>query len=71
MDIRHIKYFLRLYMDRNISKASENLFLSQQRLSKVIKKLEEELGVLLFVRTTSGVEPTSYGEILKNHAVKI
>lgn len=71
MDIRHIKYFLRLYMDRNISKASENLFLSQQGLSKVIKKLEEELGVPLFVRTTSGVEPTSYGEILKNHAASI
>lgn len=58
MELRQIQYFVQLYKDRNITKASQTLFISQQGLSKSISKLEEELGFLLFERSVSGVIPT-------------
>lgn len=58
MELRQIQYFIQLYKDRNITKASQNLFISQQGLSKSIAKLEEELGFSLFERSASGAAPT-------------
>ncbi|KOO37121.1 LysR family transcriptional regulator [Priestia koreensis] len=49
---------------RSLSKASEQLHMSQPALSKQMRKLEEELGASLFKRTSSGVELTKAGEIL-------
>lgn len=68
MDDREIRVFLQLYYDKNMSKAAEHLFLSQQGLSKIIKKMENELGTPLFIRTHYGVEPTQFGETLKEYA---
>jgi DNA-binding transcriptional LysR family regulator len=45
-------------------KASEVLGIQQAGLSKMIKKLEDELGEKLFIRMPSGVKLSSYGEIL-------
>ena len=58
MELRQIQYFIQLYKDKNITKASKNLFISQQGLSKSINKLEDELGFFLFERSSSGVIPT-------------
>lgn len=64
MELRQIQYFIELYKTRNMTKASQALFISQQGLSKSIRTLEEELGFLLFERSVSGVIPT-------NHAHKL
>ena len=48
----------------NITKASENLYVSQPAISNAIKELESELGGQLFVRQNKGVVLTSYGEII-------
>ena len=58
MELRQIQYFVQLYKDCNITKASQALFIFQQGLSKSINKLEEELGFTLFQRSVSGVKPT-------------
>lgn len=58
MELRQIQYFLQLYWDCNMTKSSKALFISQQGLSKSISKLEEELGFLLFQRSSIGVVPT-------------
>ena len=50
----------------NITKASENLFLSQPAVSSAIKELEAELGGQLFVRQNKGVALTSYGQDIYN-----
>ncbi|MDR3295788.1 MAG: LysR family transcriptional regulator [Clostridiales Family XIII bacterium] len=58
MEIRHMQHFRQACKDLSLSKAAENLFISQQGLSHSIGKLEHELGVTLFVRTKNGVIPT-------------
>jgi DNA-binding transcriptional LysR family regulator len=58
VEIRQLQYFRQVCLDRSLSKAAENLFITQQGLSHSIGKLERELGVLLFLRTKNGVIPT-------------
>jgi DNA-binding transcriptional LysR family regulator len=68
MEIRHLQYFKQVCADRNISKAAENLFITQQGLSHAIQMLERELGVFLFRRNKNGVVPTEEALILLNEA---
>ncbi len=49
---------------QNISRASAKLYVSQPAISKSIQKLEESLGVKLFVRGSKGVSLTEDGELL-------
>ena len=58
MELRQIEFFLQLYKDRNVTVASQNLYISQQGMSKSIANLEKEIGFPLFKRSVSGVEPT-------------
>ena len=48
-----------MYKDRNITVASQNLYISQQGMSKSIANLEKEVGFPLFKRSVSGVKPTA------------
>lgn len=57
MELRQIQYFMQLYKDCNITKASQALFISQQGLSKAVNRLEAEVGFALFRRTSTGVIP--------------
>lgn len=68
MDTAKLRYFLDICKKQNISKAADDLFMTQQGLSKSIKSLENELKVNLFTRTSRGLELTEYGNLLKNHA---
>lgn len=58
MQIRTIESFLTLYRERNFSRASRRLFITQQGLSRQILSLEKELGQTLFERSRVGAEPT-------------
>lgn len=71
MELRQIQYFIQLYQDLNFTKASKNLYISQQGLSKSISRLEEELGFSLFDRHITGVVPTKEADILFQHFHKI
>lgn len=51
----------------NISKAAKELYISQPAISKSIQKLEENLGVKLFDRSSRGVTLTPEGELLYAH----
>ncbi|POP31834.1 LysR family transcriptional regulator [Lactonifactor longoviformis] len=62
MNANQIIQFLTVASEKNLTKASEKLFISQQALSKAISALEEELGVQLFIRTGKGTELTDLGE---------
>ncbi|MGE8067800.1 LysR family transcriptional regulator [Pseudomonas sp. NPDC089569] len=64
MDIRHLKAFLAVFEERNITLAAQRLFISQPTLSVTIRQLEEELGATLFVRQPRGVEVSEQARVL-------
>jgi LysR family transcriptional regulator, benzoate and cis,cis-muconate-responsive activator of ben and cat genes len=64
MDIRHLKAFLAVFEERNITGAAQRLFVSQPTLSVTIKQLEKELGATLFVRQPRGVEVSDEARVL-------
>ena len=72
MQNKDIDIFLEVVSSRNITKAAENLYLSQSVVSTRIKKLEEELGYELFVRSkgTREVELTRQGQSFVNLAMR-
>lgn len=56
--------------EKNFTKASERLFISQPAVSKHIKNLEKSLGVKLFLRTPHGIELTECGDLLLQKITK-
>jgi len=64
MEIRHIKYFTVAAEELNFSHASQRLNVSQPAMSRLIRDLESELGVTLFVRERFGLRLTPSGEKL-------
>ena len=55
MELRQIKYFLGVAETLNFSKAAINLNIVQPALSRQIKQLEQDLGVILFERNNRNV----------------
>lgn len=68
MDYRHLKYFMEVAEQKSFSKAARNLHISQSAISRMIKSLEDELGVVLFIRNAKTVEITAPGTIFLNYA---
>lgn len=64
MELTQLRYFLQVYHLKNICNASARLNVTQQAVSKQIRKLEDELGVALFLRNPRGVEATAYADML-------
>ncbi len=62
MELRHLRYFLAIAENKGFVKASSALHIAQPALSRQIRDLEEELGVILFERSKSGVTLTFPGE---------
>lgn len=56
-----IRYFLELAKTLSFTRAANNLFITQQTLSKQISNMEEDLGFPLFERTTKNVKLTKSG----------
>lgn len=67
LDLNLYRVFFIVSKYKNISHASEVLYVSQPAVSKSIKTLENALGVKLFLRSSKGVTLTSEGEVLYNH----
>ena len=57
-----------LYEEKNISRASERLYISQPALTYRLKNLEKEVGTKLFFKTKKGIELTSEGIYLAQYA---
>lgn len=55
-------YVYEVYKERSFSKAAQNLYISQPSLSARIKKVENELGFLIFDRSTTPLQLTEHGE---------
>lgn len=68
MTLIELKFVLAVAQELNFRRAAEKCFVTQPALSSGIKKLEEELGVIIFERSRSEVTPTEIGEKLIQQA---
>lgn len=71
MNSKQLECFVEVAESLNFTTASVNLFLSQPSVTHQIKTLEEELGVILFIRTKKSVSLTPAGENFYTDAKEI
>ncbi|MBO5301464.1 MAG: LysR family transcriptional regulator [Peptococcaceae bacterium] len=62
MRLEQLEHIIEIEKQKSISKAAKALYMGQSSLSCSLTSLEDELGVKLFERTTSGVVPTGEGQ---------
>ena len=71
MTLEQLYYFSEVYRYKSITYASETLHISRQSLSTIIRKLEKELNVQLFIRNINGVISTEAADSLYQSATII
>jgi LysR family transcriptional regulator, hydrogen peroxide-inducible genes activator len=68
MNLRDLKYLIAVAETEHFGQAAARCYVSQPTLSGQIKKLEQELGVILFERTNRSVSITPFGTEIVRHA---
>ena len=64
MNFQQLEYFLTVAEVGYITEAAQKLYIAQPALSRSLQRLERELGVVLFVRSTRGLQLTDAGKVL-------
>jgi DNA-binding transcriptional LysR family regulator len=68
VDIRHLRYFVAVAEESSFTRAAERLWVAQPGLSAQVRRLEEEMGLRLFIRHSRGVVLTQPGVLLLERA---
>ena len=71
MDVKYLNYILAIANRHNMTKAAEDLFVSQSSLSQYLSRLEQELGTPLFIRSKGELSLTSAGVLYVEAAQKV
>jgi DNA-binding transcriptional LysR family regulator len=71
LDLRRLQYFVAVAEERSFTRAAERLYVTQPSLSVAIRKLEEELRVTLFERSSRHVVLTAAAEALLPKARRV
>ncbi len=71
MNILYLKYAVEIAKAGSINKAAEALYVAQPNLSRAIKELEKDLGVVIFERNAKGMTLTKDGELLIQYGKRI
>lgn len=70
MTLSELRFVVAVAKERNFRRAAEKCFVSQPALSLAVKKLEEDLGVLIFERSRTDISRTPIGEKIIEQAIK-
>ena len=68
MNLRRLKYFVKIVDIGSLTQAAEVLHIAQPALSQQVATLEGEMDQQLLIRTKRGVTPTEAGKVLYTHA---
>jgi DNA-binding transcriptional LysR family regulator len=68
LDLRQLRAFLTIVRSGSLGLAAEAMHVTQPALSRIVRRLETQLGVQLFERRSTGMELTSFGHALLPHA---
>src|SRR3982751_2734698 len=68
MELRHLRYFIAVADEENVSRAALKLRVSQPGVSRQIRDLEEEIGFQLFERSAKSLRLTAAGKIFLTEA---
>jgi len=71
MELRHLRYFLEVGKQKSVTRAAETLHISQPALSKMIRSLEDEIGIPLMIRSNKQNEITDAGNVVIEYAQKM
>lgn len=70
VELRHLRYFLAVAEEGNVTRAAARLFVAQPALSRQIRELERQVGSTLFERSPRGVVLTEAGHRLIPSAMR-
>lgn len=71
VNLQSLEYIVEVGKTASISRAAENLFVSQPRLSTVIREVEKKYNITLFIRSRKGMELTDVGKTFVRQAQAI
>ncbi len=71
MTLQQLQYIVALDTHRHFVKAAESCFVAQPTLTLQVKKLEEQINLVIFDRDTQPLEPTPMGELFIRKARQI
>lgn len=68
MNLQHLEYIIEIDNSGSISKAAQNLFVSQPYLSKILREVEDEYHISIFTREKQGISLTEAGRLFVDMA---
>jgi DNA-binding transcriptional LysR family regulator len=71
LELRQLRLFIEVAKHKSITKAAENMHISQPALSKTLRALEDELGMTLIIRTNKTSDLTDAGKVVLEYALRM
>ncbi|MGG3563343.1 LysR family transcriptional regulator [Neobacillus rhizosphaerae] len=71
LELRQLRLFIEVAKQKSITKAAENMHISQPALSKSIMALEDEMGMTLIIRTNKTSDLTDAGKVVLEYALRM